>query len=267
MLTEEAVFCSATPISSAIAMNRLLNTSSMTGSASVPTRGRRARGDGAGEDEVAERVDRRRPAGLDDGGGGGVDDERRAGDTRRRVQSAARSMNLARLGGKCRSAAAAVAGTAPRSTRSSDGTTRPSPRPDRFDDRGLDDDRRVGERSRSGCGASARTPARMSGADRHFERRVAAFVAERGAAADFDARSTPCARSAASASVGQLAPAPPPDRRRRACAAAARPSRRGPCRRRRARRRADGSSRVSMPSASATRQACWPPAPPKHCSV
>ena len=34
MLTEYAVFCSATPICSAIAMNRLLKTSSMTGSTS-----------------------------------------------------------------------------------------------------------------------------------------------------------------------------------------------------------------------------------------
>ena len=36
MLTEYAVFCSATPICSAIDMNRLLNTSSMIGSALVP---------------------------------------------------------------------------------------------------------------------------------------------------------------------------------------------------------------------------------------
>ena len=36
MLTEEAVFCSATPISSAIAMKRLAITSSWTGSASAP---------------------------------------------------------------------------------------------------------------------------------------------------------------------------------------------------------------------------------------
>ena len=36
MFTEVAVDCSATPISSAIAMNRLLNISSLTGSTSVP---------------------------------------------------------------------------------------------------------------------------------------------------------------------------------------------------------------------------------------
>ena len=80
MLTDEAVFCSATPISSAIAMNRLLITSSITGSAVAC----RSRGDvarrGAGEDEIAERVDLGLPAGLDHGGGGGVDDEGGAGD-------------------------------------------------------------------------------------------------------------------------------------------------------------------------------------------
>ena len=36
MLTEYAVFCSDTPICSAIDMNRLLKTSSITGSACVP---------------------------------------------------------------------------------------------------------------------------------------------------------------------------------------------------------------------------------------
>ena len=36
MLTEYAVFCSATPICSAMAMKRLLKTSSITGSTSVP---------------------------------------------------------------------------------------------------------------------------------------------------------------------------------------------------------------------------------------
>ena len=80
MLTEEAVFWSATPISSAIAMNRLPMTSSMTGSTLVPIAGALSRGDGAGEDEVAVRIDLGPPARLDDGGGGGIDDDRRAGD-------------------------------------------------------------------------------------------------------------------------------------------------------------------------------------------
>nr|CAD6595168.1 hypothetical protein RFYW14_00001 [Pseudorhizobium flavum] len=37
MFTDDAVFCSVTPICSAIDMKRLLKTSSSTGSASVPT--------------------------------------------------------------------------------------------------------------------------------------------------------------------------------------------------------------------------------------
>ncbi len=44
MLTECAVFCSRTPICSAIDMKRLLNTSSMTGSTRVPTAVRSGRG-------------------------------------------------------------------------------------------------------------------------------------------------------------------------------------------------------------------------------
>ena len=44
MFTEYAVFCSATPICSAIAMNRLLKTSSITGSTSVPIARRAVRG-------------------------------------------------------------------------------------------------------------------------------------------------------------------------------------------------------------------------------
>ena len=44
MLTDKAVFCSVCPICSAIAMRRLLKTSSMIGSASVPMAGFRTRG-------------------------------------------------------------------------------------------------------------------------------------------------------------------------------------------------------------------------------
>ena len=44
MLTEVAVACSATPISSAMAMNRLLKISSRTGSASVPAASARSSG-------------------------------------------------------------------------------------------------------------------------------------------------------------------------------------------------------------------------------
>ena len=44
MLTDDAVAWSATPISSAIAMNRLLKISSRTGSTAVPAAGAIARG-------------------------------------------------------------------------------------------------------------------------------------------------------------------------------------------------------------------------------
>ena len=44
MLTERAVFASVAPICPAIAMNRLLKISSITGSTSVPTATRAGRG-------------------------------------------------------------------------------------------------------------------------------------------------------------------------------------------------------------------------------
>ena len=47
----------------------------------------------------------------------------------------------------------------------------------------------------------------------------------------------------------------------------ARGCRRAPCRRPRAATTADGSARSSIASASATSQACWPPAPPKQLSA
>ncbi len=56
MLTEYAVFCSATPICSAIAMKRLLKTSSITGSTSVPTARRVVRAVDARHHEVVERA-------------------------------------------------------------------------------------------------------------------------------------------------------------------------------------------------------------------
>ncbi len=57
MLTEVAVYCSATPICSAIAMKRLLNTSSMTGSAlRAGSETRCAGASRAFENEIAGRV-------------------------------------------------------------------------------------------------------------------------------------------------------------------------------------------------------------------
>ena len=80
MLTEEAVFCSDTPICSAIDMNRLLNTSSITGSASVPIACWRA----SGTTRVSTRwflaVTSRPPAVLDHDGLVRFDDDGRAVD-------------------------------------------------------------------------------------------------------------------------------------------------------------------------------------------
>ena len=66
MLTEYAVLASVTPICSAIAMNRLLNTSSSTGSAVVPMRVLALRRLDALEQQVVARGQRRAPARLDD---------------------------------------------------------------------------------------------------------------------------------------------------------------------------------------------------------
>ena len=91
MLTEEAVLWSATPISSAIAMKRLLNTSSMTGSTSVPIAREAARGTKRVRMRLRVGIDLGLPAGFEDGGGGGIDDEGRALDECRRGERSARS--------------------------------------------------------------------------------------------------------------------------------------------------------------------------------
>ena len=65
MLTEYAVLASVTPICSAIAMNRLLNTSSSTGSAVVPIACVRCARLDPLEHEMVARRERRAPARLD----------------------------------------------------------------------------------------------------------------------------------------------------------------------------------------------------------
>ena len=75
------MFCSVTPICSAIDMNRLLNTSSMTGSALVPiARGALAAATTRVEHEMVLRRDLGLPAGFDDDGLVRLDDEGGAGD-------------------------------------------------------------------------------------------------------------------------------------------------------------------------------------------
>ena len=81
MFTDCAVLASAAPICSAIDMNRLLNTSSITGSACVPiASGARPRLDAAESSRSRRSVDLRPPAGLDDRRRVGLDDDGRAVD-------------------------------------------------------------------------------------------------------------------------------------------------------------------------------------------
>ena len=80
MFTEEAVFCSVTPICSAIDMKRLLKTSSITGSASVPSAACRCFFSMRRKQHVVLGGDLRAPAGLDDDRLVALDDQRRAGD-------------------------------------------------------------------------------------------------------------------------------------------------------------------------------------------
>ena len=104
---------------------------------------------------------------------------------------------------------------------------------------------------------------------RDLQRRVAARVAQRArggwsSSARLDALLDRASRAPASSSL---------ERRREILAQRLQPAalRGSPSRRRARCRRRDSTpasgwiSIRSMPSASATRQACWPPAPPKHC--
>ena len=67
MFTEYAVFWSCSPICSAMFMNRLLNTSSITGSTVVPTARRASRGRARSSTRSSELAHPRLPPVLDDG--------------------------------------------------------------------------------------------------------------------------------------------------------------------------------------------------------
>ena len=75
MFTLVAVDCSATPISSAIAMNRLLKISSRTGSTSVPIAFSRLSGTARVSTSVPSRRPFRAPAGFDHRSGGWIEDQ------------------------------------------------------------------------------------------------------------------------------------------------------------------------------------------------
>ena len=263
-------------------MKRLLNTSSITGSASVPTATRAgarrdaasARGRGAvmraGQPGSTTVVALR----LDDASPG-------------RAMRVARAQRLAavRSGASCQRAVAGRPARVERGRRSrSRGARAPARRrrrvgrrADRLDRDRLDRPaaRRPAWRSRSGRGAPRRRR-RASARARRRRRRArcrcpgiagAARRVERGCAAS----GTPCAatsaRAAAPSASSALAAreaAVASSRRSTACSRdRADVGEAHAIGRQHAGERVD-EARVAMPSASATRQACWPPAPPKH---
>ncbi len=239
MLTEVAVDCSATPISSAMAMNRLLKISSRTGSTSVPMAWARSQRHGAGQDQRAVVGPLGAPAGLDDDGRGGVEDQGRAGYPPRLRGGAAEA-----AGGP-----PSVAARLPPPHRFAAGRSWRSPRPSAC--RGSARPRR---HSRSACGAAPRRPRASASAapSSTLDRRVAAGRAQPGAAFEPDLLRF-------EALVDQVACAPPPPARagppknpRRAASASSprgSPSpRRGRCRRRTARRPAGGSGSAPCPA-------------------
>ena len=101
MLTEYAVCARRTPICSAIDMKRLLNTSSITGSARRAERvARLALGTTRSSTRWSWLGDARLPLGLDDGGGVALGDDRGAGDALRRARASRGCRPACR--GRCR---------------------------------------------------------------------------------------------------------------------------------------------------------------------
>ena len=144
MLTDVAVDCSATPISSAIAMNRLLKISSRTGSTAVPMAWPRSSGTARVSTSVAVVGAHRLPAGLDHRRRGGFEDQRGA------VDRLAGAKLVAMVGGPA--AASIGLAPAPAGTRALD-----APTGDCLDGQRID--HRLGHRrSRSAGGAARRTP-------------------------------------------------------------------------------------------------------------
>ena len=114
MLTEWAVLASVAPICSAMDMNRLLNTSSITGSTSGADRHARGPRHDPPEDQVVAGGELGAPAGFDHRGGVGLVDDRRAVDgvARRAVPRGRRPASRARRrrSGFARESAAASGG-------------------------------------------------------------------------------------------------------------------------------------------------------------
>ena len=291
MFTECAVFSSTTPICSAACMNRLLNTSSITGSARPRTASLRAARRERVSTRHPTRVDARPPAALEhrrrvrlghDRGARERSARRERGavvERRRRATRPRKRRSRVATGRGAPGAVPRCGGSRPRGRRRSRvlrGAARwPRPRSTR---------RRAARRAPRGSRSAARAPPRTRRAARaavgaageaRGERRVGAFDFERDAPLDLDARR-----------VRRLAPrarrAPPPRARRtrqRALRATRRRARASTLRRRSTRTSATpmpyaDSTPASgwitiepMPSASATWHACCPAAPPKQQSA
>ena len=258
MLTEYAVLASVTPICSAIAMNRLLKTSSRIGSARRADRMRAPRRLDALEHEVAALRERRAPAGLDDGRRVVLANHRGAGD-RVAGPKVRRGRRRRRRGTRrrCRSGSSRIgASGAARGANAGHGVRRRrasgrSPRPRR-------------PRRRAACPASGSRTAAGTCARIRRPRRAAASTPVSSVVsvpsyltcsvrlAAIRSAGMPCAATSARAALSsarELRLRPPPassvESASRPPAASARARRRAPSRTRTARRPADAAARAS----------------------
>ena len=118
------MFCSVTPICSAIAMKRLLNTSSMTGSTSVPIASAAPARRDPLEHECVPRRDAGAPALLDDDRLVRLDHQRRPVDHGARAEGLARVSTAASCQSPCEKKRVRSVGAAPRRTEPASGCGR-----------------------------------------------------------------------------------------------------------------------------------------------
>ena len=265
-------------------MKRLLKTSSSTGSASVPTAARAGRRRTRVEQQMPELARRppasparprwwrrpRRSRRARSTVSAGRRSSRRGAGVLAQASVREHPYGGVRFVPSERSARAAAARASARSCGPVDA--------DRLDGDRLDDQGLVHDEAERARGAHARTAPVMaatsardrqagvrSGVPQHARARAMRDGAVRdgvGAAVPRGSRSASASHS--SAHAGSSVPS---SSRPRRPVRAWRWRRRARCRTRRARRRAAARSRVPMPRASATGQACWPPAPPKQASA
>ena len=260
-------------------MNRLLKISSITGSTVRAERARRRARHVRAQQQVVARRDLGAPARLDDGRGVGIGDDRRAVDALRHGQrftaeerrvvpsppAYIRTRPPARPAGALRRRRVSRAGAARSPARS------PRPTPTRSPARA----RASGTRSARGTRARTRRASRARRRAATAQRGIGAVVLEVHAARDLDALAAACPAPA----PRRARPAPSASSSARTSGSACRSSARSNARSRiavmsaRPMPSADSTPASGwmntrrMPSSSATRHACCPPAPPKHASV